>query len=57
MLTMSTSYYKENFTSPQGKADMDAIIKKWSPVPLGVSTFKEEGFQLPDESVPIDFMS
>lgn len=42
-------YYKENFNSEKGLADLLKTIKTWSDVPLGVSTFKKESIQWPDE--------
>ncbi|KAG9047949.1 hypothetical protein FS837_001133 [Tulasnella sp. UAMH 9824] len=45
----SFRYYKENFNSEKGLADLLNTIKTWSDVPLGVSTFKKESIQWPDE--------
>ncbi|KAG8939423.1 hypothetical protein FRC04_006603 [Tulasnella sp. 424] len=45
----SFRYYKESFNTEKGLADLNKTIKAWSDVPLGVSTFKKESIQWPDE--------
>ncbi|KAG9039362.1 hypothetical protein FRB95_010650 [Tulasnella sp. JGI-2019a] len=45
----SFRFYRENMEGQDGGKDWDAILKGWSSVPLGVSTFKGEICQFPDE--------
>ncbi|KAG8986915.1 hypothetical protein FRB90_003700, partial [Tulasnella sp. 427] len=47
--TSSFRYYKENFNTEKGTKELHKLIKSWSNVPLGVSTFPKESIQWPNE--------